>query len=233
MRRGQFPGAIFQRIRSVYLLGTATIGLKNRQEITAQYGERREPSAILKFHNRQKSRLFAEAFDVGAREPFHPACELLELDIWRQRHTPAAKPQDGRAIGNVWFCEAEYIVKAAASQERRIDALGTICGCQQDHAFDVAQVVNLAQKLANYSLMDVRAELIRTELRCDRIDRVEEEDARRGASGLLENFTQRPLGFAQPLRVQLRTINGDERNLLLARERPRHGSLSSTRWSDE
>ena len=53
MRRGKSPGAIFQRIRSVYLLGTATIGLKNRQEITAQYGERRDASAVLKLRDRQ------------------------------------------------------------------------------------------------------------------------------------------------------------------------------------
>src|ERR1700730_13918287 len=107
MRRGQFPGAIVQRIRSVYLLGTATIGLQNRQEIAAQYSERSDASAVLKFRNRQKSRLLAQAFDVGAREPFHPARELREIDIWRQRHTPAAKPQNCRALGNIGFYEAE------------------------------------------------------------------------------------------------------------------------------
>jgi hypothetical protein len=58
----------------------------------------------------------------------HPARELLKIDIWRQWHTPTAKPQDGRTVGNVWFCEAEYIVEAAAPQERRIDALRTIRG---------------------------------------------------------------------------------------------------------
>ena len=73
--------------------------------------------------------------------------------------------------------------------------------------------------------------MIGAELWRDRVNRVEEQDAGRGSSRLFENFPQRPLGFAQPLRVQLRTIDGDERDLLFSRKRSRHGGLSGARRS--
>ena len=93
--------------------------------------------------------------------------EFLEINIGRQRHTLAAEPHDRGAIGRVRLGERKYVVEAAAAQQRRLDPLGAIGGRQQDHAFDVTQIVNLAQELAENSLINVGAELIGAELRRD------------------------------------------------------------------
>src|SRR5258708_34569919 len=143
----------------------------------------------------------------------------MEADFGRGRHTPAAQPQDGRAIGCLRLGEAEYIVEASAPQQRRLDALGPACGREQNHALDVPQVVDLPQELTENPLIDVVAGLFGAELGRNRVDGVEEKKAGRGAARLFEYFAQRALGVAEPLRVQLLAVDGDERDLLLSGER--------------
>src|SRR5208283_2840099 len=87
------------------------------------------------------------------------------------------------------------------------------------------------EQLAENSLKNVRTELIGAEPGRERVERVEEQDAGRGPSRLLENLAQRALGFTQPLRVELRAVDGDQRNLLLARERSRQCGLAGARRS--
>ena len=110
--------------------------------------------------------------------------------------------------------KANDIVEAPAAQERRFHPLGPIGGRQQDDAFDVTQVVDFTQELTENALVDVGAEPFGAQPRRDRIDRVEEQDAGRRPPRLLEDLAQRLLRFAQPLRVQLRAVDGDERDLL-------------------
>src|ERR1700690_1774665 len=149
------------------------------------------------------------------------------------RHPPAAKAHDGGAIGSVGLRELKYVVEASTSQQGGLDSLGTIRGRQQDHAFHVTQVVDLTQKLAENPLIDVGTKLIGAEFRCDGVNGVEEKNAGCCPSRLLEDFAQRPFRFPQPLGIQLWAINGDERNLLLARERSCQGCLTGTRGSSQ
>ena len=65
------------------------------------------------------------------------------------------------------------------------------------------------------------------------VDGVEEQQARRRPPRLLEDLAQRLLRFAQPFRVELRAVDGDERNLLLAGQRARHGGFAGARRSDQ
>jgi len=93
----------------------------------------------------------------------------------------------------------------------------------QNHALDVSQVVDFAEELTQNPLVDVGAEQPAADFRRDGVDRVEEQQTRRRAPGLLEHLAQRFLGFTQPFRVELWAVDGDERDLLLAGERPRDG----------
>ncbi len=90
----------------------------------------------------------------------------------RPRRRPAQAASAGSrvesiagSIGGVRLGESNDIVESAAAQERRLDPLGPVGGGQQDHAFDVAQVVDLAQQLAQDALVDVRVEMVGADVR--------------------------------------------------------------------
>jgi hypothetical protein len=153
---------------------------------------------VLKLDNRRKRCFLAQAFDIRACEPFHLAGQFLEIDIGRQRHANAAKPHDGHTLAGVGLGERQYIVEAPAPQESRLDSLGTVCCGEQDHALDIAQVVDFAKKLAQNPLVDIGGELIGSESWREGIDRVEEQDARSSPPRFFENLTQGPLGIPQP-----------------------------------
>src|SRR5580704_2301170 len=83
-------GAIIQCFCCFRLLGTATIGVEDRQKITPEDDKRRDASALVKLRDRRKRGLLAEAFDIGAGPPFHAASELFEVDIRCEGYAPAA-----------------------------------------------------------------------------------------------------------------------------------------------
>ena len=141
--------------------------------------------------------------------------------------------QQRRRISGVGLAEAHDIVEAAAAHERRLDALGPVRRAEQNHALRVPQVVDLAQQLAENPLVCFRAGRLGAAARRDGIDRVEQQQARRRAPRLLEHLAQRLLRFAEPLRVELRAVDRDERQLLLARQRARHRRLAGARRADE
>src|SRR5258706_529478 len=122
--------------------------------------ERIATRAVMEFSNRQKRRFLAQGFQVGAREAFGPAGELDDVDVRPDRHLPATEPDDRRAVGRIGFRAANNIVEPSASQERGLHAFGSIGGRQQNHAFHVAQVIDLTQQLAEDPLIDVRAGMI-------------------------------------------------------------------------
>src|SRR5271165_1756628 len=213
------------------LRGEAAIGIDDPHEITTQNNESRTALALLKLSNCQQRGFLAETFDIGPGEAFHLPGEFIEINVKRERNAAAAQAHDGGTIGSVGLIEVEYVIEAPAAHERGIDPLGTVAGGEQDHSLDVAQVVDLTEQLAENSLKNVRTELIGAEPGRERVERVEEQDAGRGPSRLLENLAQRALGFTQPLRVELRAVDGDQRNLLLARERSRQCGLAGARRS--
>ena len=94
-----------------------------------------------------------------------------------RRNTASRSSADGHG-------EAEQIVESSAAQERRVHALQAVGRGHQNHALHVAEIVDLAQQLAQDALVDLAAELVLravAQLRRDGVDRVEEQDARRRA----------------------------------------------------
>jgi len=157
----------------IQLPKTAAIGIKHRHKIISQYNKRSWTRAILKFGNRQQCCLLAQTFNISAGESFQSSRELFEIHIWSQRHALATQLHDRRAISSIRFCQLEYVVKASASQKRRVNPLWTIAGREQNHAFDVAQIINLTQQLAQNPLINVGPKLIGTKLRRYRVNRIE------------------------------------------------------------
>ena len=174
-------------------------------EMTPGHRERRGTRPV-ELRDCQQRRLLARALQIGAgRAVAHPR-QLIDVDIVGERHPPAAEAQYRRAIGHGRRLEAHDMVEAPAAEQRRLDALGAVGRGHQNHALHVAEVVDLANQLAEdacVNALDVVARLGR-----DRIDGVEEQDAGRRPPGLLEHLAQRLLRFTQPLRVQLRSVDG-------------------------
>ena len=131
------------------------MGIQHRLKISAANRKRRGLRAFLVLRNGQQRRLLAQALDIGACRAFQLRGELVEIDVGSQRHATRAEMKDRRPIRSAGFRERKDIVKPAAAQERRLDALGAIGGREKQYAFNISQVVNFPQELAEDALVDV------------------------------------------------------------------------------
>ena len=154
------------------------MGIQHRLKIASANDEELSLRAVLIFRNRQQRRLLAQALDIGAGRAFELGGELVEIHVGCERDAPATEPQDRRPVRSAGFGERKDIVKPAAAQERRLDALGAVRGREEKHTFDVTQVVNFAQELAENPLINVGAQMIGAELWRERVDRVKEQGCR-------------------------------------------------------
>ncbi len=148
------------------------MGIQNRLKIASAHHKIHRMTVLPEFCNGQQGGFLAQAFDVGACGPIQSGCEFIEVHIRRKRHAPATKTKNRRTVRHAWFGERKDIVKPAAAQERRFHTLRAVgCG-QEEHALHVPQIVDFAQQLAENPLVNVGAEMIRSELRRQRVDGV-------------------------------------------------------------
>jgi hypothetical protein len=70
-------------------------------------------------------------------------------------------------------------------------------------------------------------------LRTDRVDLVEEEDARRGTAGTLKRFVQRLFALAHPHAQHFLDSDGDESGADLSSRRASNMRLAAPRWAVE
>jgi hypothetical protein len=124
------------------------MGIQNGLKVASSNRELGTVRAILKFRNRQERRFLAQAFDISSGGPIQLRCELINVHVRRERNFAAAATHDFRAVRRAGFRERKDIVKSAAAQECRFDALGTVRGRKQQYTLYIAQIVNFPQELA-------------------------------------------------------------------------------------
>src|SRR5690606_4074085 len=127
---------------------------------------------------------------VGARKTGRAACQHHGVDVGCQRHLAHVHLEDLLAAADVGQRNHHLAVEAARTQQRRIEHVGTVGGGDNQHALPGFKAVHLDQQLVQGLLaLVVAAAQACTALAADRIDFVDEDDARGLLLGVFEHVT--------------------------------------------
>ena len=142
--------------------------------------------------------------------------------------------EDLLAADDVRIGHHDLAVEAAGTQQRGIEHVGTVGRGDQDHALVGLEAVHLDQQLVQrlLALVIAAAETGAT-VTADRVDFVDEDDARRILLGLLEHVADARGADADEHFDEVRTGNGEERHVGFARDRARDQGLAGAGRADQ
>ena len=142
--------------------------------------------------------------------------------------------QDAFAPPNVRTIDHHATVKAAGPEERRVQHVGTVGRRDQDDAFVRFEAVHLHQQLIKclFALI-VTAAQSRAAVASHCIDFVDKNDARRIFLALFKQVANTAGADAHKHFHKIGAGDGKERNVRLARDRPRQQGLTRARRPDQ
>ena len=128
----------------------------------------------------EQRRLVDEVGEVGAGEAGRAAGDDARIDVGRQRHLLHVHGEDLLAAVDVGARHDDLAVEAAGAQQRRIEHVGPVGRGDDDDAFIGLEAVHLDQQLVQGLLALVIAVAeAGAAMAADRVDFVDEDDARR------------------------------------------------------
>ena len=165
----------------------------------------------------EQRRLVDEVGEVGAREAGRAARDRARVDVGRQRHLLHVHGEDLLAALDVGDRHHHLAVEAARAQQRRIEHVGPVGRGDDDDAFVGLEPVHLDQQLVQRLLaLVVRIAEAVAAMAADRVDLVDEDDARRVLLGLLEHVAHAAGADADEHLDEVRARDGEERHARLA-----------------
>mmetsp|Transcript_24441 Transcript_24441/g.51881 ORF Transcript_24441/g.51881 Transcript_24441/m.51881 type:complete len:213 (+) Transcript_24441:718-1356(+) len=170
--------------------------------------------------NGQLARPLADLSDVRAGKAFRQLGVVVEVDVVGERTLARGGLQDGEARLEVRQRKVHKLVEPSRPHHCRVEHVGTVGGGNDKHALLRAHPIDLCQDLVDDPVAGIRTTAgARASWLGDRVDLVEEEDAWRRASRLVEELTDVRLGLAEPHREQLGPLHRDEVGVALIRYR--------------
>ena len=201
------------------VLGFLELGLGHHALVAARGGQRR---------------LVNEVHQVGAGEAGRAAGDGLQVDIRRQRHLADVNLEDLFAANDIRIRHHHLAVETARAQQRRIEHVGPVGGCDQDHALIGLEAVHLDQQLVQGLLaLVIAAAETGAAMATDRVDFIDEDDAGRVLLGLLEHVTDTRGADADEHLDEVRTRNGEEGNIGFAGDRTGDQRLAGAGRADQ
>ena len=145
---------------------------------------------------------------------------ILEVDVRRQRHVTDMDLEDFLAAADIGVRHHDLAVEPARTQQGRVQHVGTVGRGDQDDAFIGFEAVHLDQELVErlFALVVAAAQASAT-VATDGVDLVDEDDAGRVLLGLFEHVADAGSTDADEHLDKVRTGDGEEGNIGLARHR--------------
>ena len=142
--------------------------------------------------------------------------------------------EDRRPALHVRPVEDDLAVEPAGAQQRRVEDVRPVGGGDDDHVRVRVEAIHLDEDLVEGLLaLVVRAAEAGPALAADRVDLVDEDDARRIALGLVEEVADAAGADADEHLDELRARDREERHAGLARDGTRHQRLAGAGRPDE
>ena len=183
---------------------------------------------------RQDRRLVDEVREVGAGEAGRLARDALDVDALVERLALGVDLEDLDAALHVGPVEDDLAVEPARAQQRRVEDVRAVGGGDDDHVGVRVEAVHLDEDLVEGLLaLVVAAAEAGAALAADRVDLVDEDDARRVALGLVEQVADAARADADEHLDELGARDGEERHAGLAGDGPGHQRLAGARRADE
>ena len=183
---------------------------------------------------RQDRRLVDEVGEVGAGEAGRLARDALDVDALVERLALGVDLEDLGPALHVGPVEDDLAVEATRAQERRVEDVRAVGGGDDDHVGVRVEAVHLDEDLVEGLLaLVVAAAEAGAALAADRVDLVDEDDARRVALGLVEQVADAAGADADEHLDELGAGDAEERDAGLAGDRAGHQRLAGAGRSDE
>ena len=142
--------------------------------------------------------------------------------------------EDRDAALHVGAVEDDLAVEAARAKQRRVEDVGPVGGRDDDHVRVRVEPVHLDEDLVQGLLALVMgAAEARAALAADRVDLVDEDDARRVALGLVEQVADAAGADADEHLDELRAGDAEERDAGLTGDGSGHQRLAGSRRADQ
>lgn len=181
----------------------------------------------------QQERLVDQVGQVRTGETRRTAGDDRRLDVLADWHLAHVHLENLLATADVRQAYDHLPVEAARTQQRRIEHVGTVGSRDDDDAIVHLEAIHLHQQLVEGLLaLVVPAAEAGTTMTTDRVDLVDEDDARRVLLGLLEHVAD-PAGADTDEHLdEIRTRDSEERHLRLTGNRFGQQRLTSTGRTD-
>ncbi len=178
--------------------------------------------------------LVHEVREIGAREARRAACDDCRVDVVRDRHLAQVHAHDLLAAADIRQADIDLAVETARTQQRLVEHVGTVGGGDHDHAGIRLETVHLDEHLVQRLLaLVVAAAHAGAAMTADRVDFVDEHDARRMLLRLLEHVAHTGRADADEHFDEVRTRDAEERHLRFTRDRAGEQRLAGTRRADQ
>ena len=146
----------------------------------------------------------------------------------------AVHAEDRCAALDVGAIDDDLPVEAAGAQQRGIEHVGAVRRGDQDDAGVLIEAVHLDEQLVERLLaLVVTAAQARAALAADRVDLVDEDDARRALLRLFEEIAHAARADADEHLDEIGTRDREERHARFARDRARQQRLTGTRRTEQ
>ena len=160
---------------------------------------------------REDRRLVDQVGQVGAAESGGLLGENLEVDAGVERLVARVDLEDRAAAADVRPVEHHVAVEPARAEQRRVEDVGPVGGRDHDHVLVGLEPVHLDEELVEGLLaLVVTATEAGATLAADRVDLVDEDDARRVLLGLVEEVADAARADADEHLDELRAADAEE-----------------------
>ncbi len=172
--------------------------------------------------------------EIGAGKSRSAARDHGEIHVVRKRNFASVHAKNFFAALYVWTRHNHAAIETARAQKRRIENVRTVGGGDQDDAFVRFEAVHFdEQRVQGLLALVVSAAETCAAMAADRVDFIDEDDARRVLLALLEKIANAAGAHADEHLDEIRTGNREERNVRFAGNRASEQSLAGSRRPDE
>jgi hypothetical protein len=161
---------------------------------------------------------------LGPGEARRRARDRRNVHARLERDGLGVEREDGGAALDVGQRHLHDRVEAARPHERAVEDLGEVGRSDHNDAFVLVEAVQLDEELVERHLHGLL--VLRVAVRADRVDLVDEDDARRARLGRGEEVAHAPRADAYEDLLKLRAGHVEERHARLARDRAREEGLA-------
>ena len=183
---------------------------------------------------REQRRLVDQVGEIGAGEAGGALRDDLQVDVGPDLHALDVNPQDLLAPLDVRLVDQHLTIEAPRAEQRRVEHLRPVGRAHDDDALARVEAVHLGEQLVQRLLaLLVAAERALDADLAERVELVDEDDARRLGFGLLEQIADPRGADADEHLDELRSAQREERHVRLAGDGAREQRLARAGRTDQ